>query len=402
MNRRFRLGLLFIAVLPVLKLQAQEQKAQPDINLRTVEHLSSFAQTGRFVSDRSAAAAFFRSDHAFTELKGQLDWRHEDEAFDPAQGNEALGGMFRVESYLRLAPRSAVFAGADYTNGTLRNVRWNSTSDYRLLYPYILADSIGGDLKQEQYHFYGGYTRMDGRFNYGITAGYRASQAYRQVDPRPRNITAELSADLSAGYRSGTYVLGVAGGIRTYKQQQSVDFYDPNGANTSELHFTGLGTFYRRYSGTSFTDTQYRGTGYHAALTLVPHDGAGWYALADYDHWTVDRNLDGLNTATLTTLTVHTLTGGLACKHPGQHVDWAVKATGAYSVRQGTEHVMGSGDVNDNQPLAGQQLYKSREADARVEGWWSGNVRQADGRCARQWTSGGPMKSMSIRTVGWR
>ena len=45
MNRRFRLGLLFIAVLPVLKLQAQEQKAQPDINLRTVEHLSSFAQT---------------------------------------------------------------------------------------------------------------------------------------------------------------------------------------------------------------------------------------------------------------------------------------------------------------------------------------------------------------------
>lgn len=368
MNRRFRLGLLFIAVLPVLKLQAQEQKAQPDINLRTVEHLSSFAQTGRFVSDRSAAAAFFRSDHAFTELKGQLDWRHEDEAFDPAQGNEALGGMFRVESYLRLDPRSAVFAGADYTNGTLRNVRWNSTSDYRLLYPYILADSIGGDLKQEQYHFYGGYTRMDGRFNYGITAGYRASQAYRQVDPRPRNITAELSADLSAGYRSGTYVLGVAGGIRTYKQQQSVDFYDPNGANTSELHFTGLGTFYRRYSGTSFTDTQYRGTGYHAALTLVPHDGAGWYALADYDHWTVDRNLDGLNTATLTTLTVHTLTGGLACKHPGQHVDWAVKATGAYSVRQGTEHVMGSGDVNDNQPLAGQQLYKSREADARVEG----------------------------------
>ncbi len=171
MNRRFRLGLLFIAVLPVLKLQAQEQKAQPDINLRTVEHLSSFAQTGRFVSDRSAAAAFFRSDHAFTELKGQLDWRHEDEAFDPAQGDGALSGMFRVESYLRLDSRSAVFAGADYTNGTQRNVRWNSTSDYRLLYPYILADSIGGDLKQEQYHFYGGYTRMDGRFNYGITAG---------------------------------------------------------------------------------------------------------------------------------------------------------------------------------------------------------------------------------------
>lgn len=108
MNRRFRLGLLFVAALPALALPAQEQKAQPDINLRTVEHLSSFAQTGRFVSDRSAAAAFFRSDHAFTELKGQLDWRHEDEAFDPAQGDGALSGMFRVESYLRLDPRSAV------------------------------------------------------------------------------------------------------------------------------------------------------------------------------------------------------------------------------------------------------------------------------------------------------
>ena len=154
------------------------------------------------------------------------------------KGMKPLAACSVWSPHLRLDPRSQSLPELDYTNGTLRNVRWNSTSDYRLLYPYILADSIGGDLKQEQYHFYGGYTRMDGRFNYGITAGYRASQAYRQVDPRPRNITAELSADLSAGYRSGTYVLGVAGGIRTYKQQQSVDFYDPNGANTSELHFT--------------------------------------------------------------------------------------------------------------------------------------------------------------------
>ena len=358
----------YLSLSAVLPLCARGGEPVVDVNRRSLEQLSAVRSVGDFVSDRSAAATFFRRSASYTELWGQLDRRQEDEAFESALGDGLLQGAFHVTSYLRLDPRSTAYAGADYENGRKRRVCWNSTSDYDLLRPYVLADSVGGDLEREQYRFYGGYARVDGRFNYGITASYRAQHEYRQVDPRPRNITADLSADLSAGYLWGDCVVGAAFGLRMYKQQQSVAFYDPNGANTSELHLTGLGTFYQRYSGTTYTSVQYRGTGWHAAATLVPRAGEGWYALADYERLSTDRNLAGANSVTLTTLTTQTLTAGVAWNHRADRLSWAVRATGTYTQRQGQENVLGSGTGSDHLPLTGQTLYESHAVGARLEG----------------------------------
>lgn len=351
----------------LLPLHVQGQADSLDVNSRTLEQMSALQTVGSFVFDYSAAAAFFRQEHSYTELWGQLDWRREEEAFEPAVGNGLLQGAFHVISYLKLDTHSVAFAGADYENGQKRNVLWNSSSDYEMLRPYVTADSIGGDLQREQYRFYGGYARTDRRFNYGITAAYRAQHEYRQVDPRPRNITAELSADFSAGYLWRNYVVGAAAGVRAYKQEQSVDFYDPNGANTSVLHLTGLGTFYQRYSGTTYTSVRFHGVGWHAALTLVPQQHDGWYALVDYDRLTVDRKLPSANTATLTTLTVQTLTAGVAYRQTGRRFDWGVSATGSYVLRQGVENVMGSA-TETHLTVASQTLYGNHALNACVEG----------------------------------
>ncbi len=362
------INLVAAFVLIFFPQRVQGQSDSVRVNRRTLELSSAMQSVGGFVFDHSAAASYYRQNHSYTELWGQMDWRSEDEAFEPAVGDGLLQGAFHVTSYLRVDSCSAAFAGADYENGQKRNVCWNSTSDYAMLYPYVTVDSIGGDLQREQYRFYGGYARNNGRFSYGIEAAYRAQHEYRQVDPRPRNITADLSADLSAGYEWGTYFVGAAFGGRIYKQQQSVEFYDPNGANTSVLHFTGLGTFYQRYSGTTYTSVRFRGTGYHAAITLVPANHDGWYALADYEKLTVDRKLSGLNNATLTTLTLQTLTSGVAYRHIGKRLDWAVSATGIYVLRQGKEVVMGSGSSTDHMPLASQTLYGNHGVNARMEG----------------------------------
>lgn len=360
-NRLAALGLL------LLPLHVQGQVDSTDVNCRTVEQTSALQTVGSFAFDYSAATAYFRQEHSYTELWGQLDWRREDEAFEPAVGNGLLQGAFHVVSFLRLDARSVAFGGADYENGQKRNVLWNSSSDYEMLRPYVTADSIGGDLQHEQYRFYGGYARTDGRFNYGIMAAYRAQHEYRQVDPRPRNITAELTVDLSAGYLWKKHVVGAAAGVRVYKQEQSVEFYDPNGANTSVLHFTGLGTFYQRYSGTTYTSVRFNGMGWHAALTLVPQRHDGWYALVDYDRLKVDRKLPSANMAKLTTLTVQTLTAGVAYRKTGRHFDWGVSATGAYGLRQGVENVIGSA-TETHLTVASQTLYGNHAVNARMEG----------------------------------
>lgn len=49
--------------------------------------------------------------------------------------------------------------------GKQYQVSWNSSSDYDLLNPYILADTLGGDTHCERYGFQGGYAVSKGNSN---------------------------------------------------------------------------------------------------------------------------------------------------------------------------------------------------------------------------------------------
>lgn len=364
MNRSFIT--LLITVCSTAQLSAQNEI--PDINLRTTKQNTLYRILGDFVSDYSAAASFFRYEHSFTQLDVRMNLRREEEAIMPQLGDGNTQGSFHVTSGFRLNPHSVAFAGANYSNGKKSNVCWNSTADYELLYPYLLADSIGGNLNHEQYQFYGGYARNYKRVNIGIEAFYRALQEHRNTDPRPRNIASDLSASLSVGIILKNYNLGTAGGFRLYRQEQSVDFYNDSGANTSELHLTGLGTFYSRYSGTDYNDTRYQGTGFHVALTLIPLHHNGWYALTNYNNMTILRKLAGANMAELTRLKNQTITAGTAYCQEEKHFGWGVKVTAIYNLREGTENILGSGSSNDNHPLAGQLLYKNHKLNVCLEG----------------------------------
>lgn len=351
------------------------QESGEDIQSRSQKSLSDLENAADFAFGRSAALSWFRRNYSYTELNGKMEWRDEQDAYEPAAGEGNLQGSFNVDSYLRMGEKPVVFGGAEYVTGEKKNVCWNSTSDYRLLYPYLLADSVGGNLRHEQYRFYGGYARVDGRFTYGLTASYRALQEYRQTDPRPRNITGDISADISAGYLFGRYAAGLSAGMRIYKQQQSVEFYDANGANTSELHFTGLGTYYSRYSGTTYTSVRYRGSGWNASLAVVPKNGEGWYAMAGYVYMKTDHRLAMINMATLTSLETRDASIGIAWRKSSERFGWALSATGRYEHRSGDENIMGSGSSPDHHPLQGQPMYKSDAGEFEIEAVLEWKVR---------------------------
>lgn len=359
---------LFIASFCTL-LDAQEKSNSTDVNSRTLEQILAINRIGASVYQYAAANAVFRFPESFTELEAGMNFRDEEQAFLQAEGDGNREGLFRVHSHILLNRHSVAFAGISYINGEKSNVCWNSTSDYRLLYPYIQADSIGGDLRHEAYQFYGGYCRRDGRFHYGISTVYRALHEYRQVDPRPRNITADLSATLSGGYSIGDYAACLSAGVRIYKQVQDVAFYNGNGANTSELLMTGLGTFHVRYSGTKNTDNRYRGIGFQSAVTFLPHHGNGWYAALVYDHFSTDRKLARFNMVTLTNLLTQQVVGEAAYRRKGKTFDWGIMLKGDYELRQGTENIMGSSsNKHDALPLGEQTMYTSHRVHVALEG----------------------------------
>ncbi len=104
----------------------------------------------------------YRSEQSLSQISLRIDLRREQEALLQPLGDGAFDGGFYAESYRRLSERSATWADARYVRGNRRNVCWNSTADYLLLYPCITADSAGGNLSTEEYAFGGGYVhRVD-------------------------------------------------------------------------------------------------------------------------------------------------------------------------------------------------------------------------------------------------
>ena len=328
------------------------------------------AQTAAEVYEASNAAAIWRYPVSLSSIGLRLDLRREQEAAVRAEGDGLTAGCFEAGSYMHLDSRSTVEAEASYTRGVKRNVLWNSTSDYDLLYPHVVADTVGGDLTSEQYAFAGGYAHRGDRFVWGAMASYRALHEFRQVDPRPRNITSDLSADVSGGFDLGSRYVGVTAGVRVYRQNQQVDYYDTNGANTSQIPMTGLGTYFDRYSGagdgtTSYT---YKGSGYGVSLQSVPKDGCGWSAMAAYERFGFERLLRSGNKVPITALKRDTYSAVAAWRSPRSMVEWGVELGAEYENRKGDENVIDNGALGVNNVLATFTMYDLRRGGVSLGG----------------------------------
>lgn len=199
---------LFLSILALLPAAASAQRD----TLGVLERSSVFsAEDERAVAGfhtESPAMMLYRSEQSLSQISLRIDLRREQEALLQPLGDGAFDGGFYAESYRRLSERSATWADARYVRGNRRNVCWNSTADYLLLYPCITADSAGGNLSTEEYAFGGGYVHRVGRFDLAIRGDYRAGQEYRQVDPRPHNVVSDFTIKLGVGMQFPQYVWG--------------------------------------------------------------------------------------------------------------------------------------------------------------------------------------------------
>ena len=128
------------------------------------------------------------------------------------------------------------------------NIRWNSTSDYDLLAPYVLADTVGGNTLGERYMFSGGYSTSIGKWYVGAEMLFRAEQEWRKRDPRMRGIVSDLTVKLGTTYKvTDNYQIGAALSGNIYKQSNDVDLYNEQGG-AAQYIMTGLGTYYKRFS----------------------------------------------------------------------------------------------------------------------------------------------------------
>ena len=276
-----------------------------------------------------------RYDATLTRLSLSGYYAMQKEAIQLQLGDGAVFGQVDALAFVR-KKQFSLWGGAGYENGRKRDVCFNETSDYERLYPYVMGDSVGGDLASQTYCFHGGFAYTFGRVLLGAEAAFRAAFEYRQVDPRP-----------------------------LYKQTNGLKFYNELGV-PNVLHFTGLGTDYYRFRGSKY-GTYYNGYDVGTDLQLRHKGKYGWKAGLAYDYASVTKIISELNELPLTHLAVHEMAAELAYESEGKRF-WGVALLLDNSLRFGTENVFGDAANNVYPQIASAQQYMALQPQITLKG----------------------------------
>ena len=314
-----------------------------------------------------------RHARSLTEVEAGADLHRESRPAVMQQGDGHRLATVDVQSFAN-RPEGSLWGEAGYRNGTYTNLKWNETSDYDLLYPYVMGDSVGGDLRTEQYRFQGGYAGRAGRIVWGAEAAYRATLAYRQVDPRPHNIAARLQASLGAAWNGWTrYRPGLSVRASKYKQENNIKFYNEQGS-PALYHFTGLGMDYYRFRGER-KETYYKGYTLGASLDLLPRGGSGWSASLAWERFSFEKIISSLNELPMAGVVEHTWQAEAGYTRHRDNRSWGMRADAALLHRAGTENLFGTPANNIYPLIVSARQYARREVASSLTGYYEREAR---------------------------
>ncbi|MDE5750055.1 MAG: hypothetical protein K2H87_04720 [Duncaniella sp.] len=318
----------------------------------------------------------WRMDAGYTSVGGGYASRTDRRNPDPRGGDADHAWTLGAETYTKHRS-STLWGNASYTNGKTLSVVWNETADAPLLYPYLMADSIGGDLTREVYSFAGGYADHRGRWAWGAEIAYTALLQYRDTDPRPKNVTGRFSLSAGALYRiAGPYYAGLGVSVLKYKQNNDIDFKSEMGVD-KVFHLTGLGTHYNRFAGDGLS-TYYDGLRWGADLSLYPSDGRGVFAVCRFSRFTFDNILSDLNKLPLASVWENNFVAraGWLSGMEGRHFGGA-SAEVKVSRRHGTENIFGDAASGIYPIIASNEMFADNGVSVSATGRWgirSGSV----------------------------
>ncbi|MBV7441397.1 hypothetical protein KRX57_08180 [Weeksellaceae bacterium TAE3-ERU29] len=174
----------------------------------------------------------------------------------------------KAKSYYPLNQSLTLWGNASYNNISHKNITWNGSVDYSILYPYFTADEKGGDMQQENYAFLGGVSKKTKQFDWGASIDYQAKLASRSKDPRPQNISSNLKLNTGIKWKNILHFnIGLNAGIQKYSQSNEILFFNER-EKVPIFHLNGLGNYNHLLKGDK-TDSFYDGFGYSGGVQLV-------------------------------------------------------------------------------------------------------------------------------------
>lgn len=282
--------------------------------------------------------------HTLTQFNYQGSFSQQNTAFVLEKGKGANSHTLFASTFLRLSPISSAWGEASYTTSQQKEIRWHSISDYELLAPHIIADSIGGNTQLEKYWFKGGYSAQFGNWNAGGEMAFRAQQEYRDYDPRMRSIVSDLQLKAGLARFFNHYRVAMHAGVNVYKQTVNIDFYQET-TESPEYFMTGLGSYQPRFSGKK-TGSFYQGGGVDLSFTLDAPETTGWHGDISLAKRHYERIANEFNSLPITQLYKENIMLSGGYKHEGA---WQYDVFGTFDFTKttGDEAVPGDGAKGD-------------------------------------------------------
>lgn len=234
-----------------------------------------------------------------SDLQDKYDWQ---------KGAGSKGGQFTAKSYLRdVFEHTTVWGEAHYTKQTVTQLNHNASLDYDRVFPYFLADSVGGDQQMEIYRFGGGLARNYDRWTIGAQAYVTANHAFRKRDPRPNNNSSVFSLEGGAAYRLDIpYTVGVSLEGELYKQTNTLSYKSERG-RPMVVNWNGMGVYNSLLTGTGASDGTTVFFSAHSlggSIHIIPQETGFWgkgrfgqerggkesrLSFAEINNWTDDK-----------------------------------------------------------------------------------------------------------------
>ena len=338
----------------------------------------TYATSYSFLNEiwQNPAMHYYALPFSWTSIKAKGIYHDKANAYIRQTGKKETSLGVDVNSFVILSKKERVFGTAGYKNEEQKNVSWNENQDWDIVAPYVTGDSIGGFLKGETYYFSGGYAHEFLRTTWGIEGKYRASHNFRDKDPRPRNITSDLTVSTGLTYQASiNYRIGMNAGLRIYHQTGNIQFLADQG-NSPVYQMLGMTLDYVRFAGDQ-RSVEYEGISWNGGLNLIPTvTEKGLSASLWGEFFNLNKKLPNANNITLTNSKTLRLKGNVAWIQKRTQDDCiGAKLNLSFFNRKGSENNYGEGSGNMYKDLIsttnGLQL---SGYNIMVEGLWERNL----------------------------
>jgi len=356
--------IVILASLTALTSSATEPDSAATITARSIIDFRTVSSGIVALPYVSPVVNQWRMASSLTEVGGEYCSRSDCHAVDIRNGVGECGFGLSAVTYTKYGT-STLWGHGRYTNSTVSDIVWNETADADLLYPYLTADSIGGDMNRETYDFGAGYADHTDRWSWGTSLSYLAKLEYRDVDPRPRNVSGTIDISVGGAYRiADDYYAGMSFYWRRYKQSNDIDFKSETGI-AKIFHLTGLGSHYYRFAGTGLSSS-YNGCRYAISTDIYPASGLGPFASAHISRFTFSKVLVDLNKLPMARAWHNTFeaeAGWLTTL-------WGATADVAVYRRHGIENVFGNASSGQYPQIESNTMFADNCIAVGVAGRW--------------------------------